>query len=681
MEHNSGQSGRHMHHEGHPVQPQGHHGRMIEDLRKRFFVSLILTFPVLLLSPMIRDFLGLNPLIGPRADPWALFFFSSIIFFYGGLPFLKGLKDELQRYQPGMMTLIGLAITVAYAYSAAVVFGLPGMVFFWELATLIDVMLLGHWLEMRSISRASGALEELVKLMPSRASLLKKDGSIEEIPVDDLKKEDRVIVRPGEKVPIDGRIVEGRTTVDESMVTGESRPAEKGIGDDVIGGVINGESAVTIEVTKTGKDTYLSQVIDMVRRAQESRSKAQVLSDRAAFWLTIISLSVGGITLAAWLALGQDFVFALARMVTVMVITCPHALGLAVPLVVAISTTLAARNGLLINDRSAFERARDIDTVVFDKTGTLTFGRFTVVNVITDEGWKPDNVLSLAAALESRSEHPIARAIVEKAQSGKLTLQAPKDFSIIPGRGARATIDGRKIMVVSPGYLKENGIEASRPLLEVASHEGRTTVYVIEEGMAIGALQLSDLVRPESREAIRDLKSMGIEVMMLTGDSHFVADVVAEQLGLDDYFAEILPDEKAKKIQDLEAKGLRVAMVGDGVNDAPALAASDLGIAIGAGTDVAIESGDIVLVRSDPRDVFGILTLSRATYKKMVENLFWATAYNIIAIPLAAGVLYPWGFVLPPAAGAVTMSASTIIVALNAQLLWRMKGKLSESPR
>ncbi|HQI00223.1 MAG TPA: heavy metal translocating P-type ATPase [Deltaproteobacteria bacterium] len=670
-----------MPHERQPAHPHDHHGRMIEDLRKRFFVSLILTFPVLLLSPTIRDFFGWGPLIGPRIDPFVLLFFSSIIFFHGGLPFLKGLRGELQQRQPGMMTLISLALSVAYAYSAAVVFGLPGMVFFWELATLIDVMLLGHWIEMRSISGASGALEELVKLMPSRANLIRKDGSIEEVPVDSLKKGDPVLVKPGEKVPIDGRITEGRTTMDESMITGESRPVEKGEGDSVIGGVINGESAVTIDVTKTGKDTYLSQVIDMVRRAQESRSRAQVLSDRAAFWLTIISLSVGSVTLITWLVLDKDFVFALARMVTVMVITCPHALGLAVPLVVAISTTLAARNGLLINDRSAFERARDIDAAVFDKTGTLTLGTFSVVNVITDEGWKPDSVLSLAAALESRSEHPIARAIVEKAQAGGLSLTSPKDFTIIPGRGAQATIDGRNIMVVSPGYLREKGIIADRPLMEAASEAGRTTVYVIEEGEVIGVIQLADTVRPESREAIHDLKSMGIEVMMLTGDSRFVAETVADDLGLDAYFAEVLPDQKAKKIKDLEGKGFRVAMVGDGVNDAPALAASDLGIAIGAGTDVAIESADIVLVRSDPRDVFEVLKLSRSTYRKMVQNLFWATAYNIVAIPLAAGVLYPWGFVLPPAAGAIAMTASTIIVAVNAQLLWRMRGKLRERVR
>lgn len=681
MEFNSEHSSQHRHHEGQALHLPDHHGRMIEEFRKRFFVSLILTIPILVLSPMIRAFFGLKPLIGPRFDSWSLFLFSSMVFFYGGLPFLKGLKDELQRLQPGMMTLIGLAVTVAYVYSAAVIFGLPGMVFFWELATLIDIMLLGHLLEMRSISRASGALEELVKLMPSQASLLEEDGSTQEVRVESLKRGDRVLVRPGEKIPIDGRIIEGRTTVDESMVTGESRPAEKSVGDSVIGGVVNGESAVIIEVTRTGTETYLSQVIGMVRRAQESRSKAQVLSDRAAFWLTVISLSVGSATLAVWLILGQDFVFALARMVTVMVITCPHALGLAVPLVVAISTTLAARNGLLINDRSAFERARDIDTVVFDKTGTLTLGRFTIVNVIADEGWKPDSVLSLAAALESRSEHPIARAIVEKANNRKLALAAPEDFRIIPGKGAVATIDGRTIMAVSPGYIKEKGVEASRSLLEAASHEGRTTIYMLQEGKAIGALQLSDMVRPESREAIHEIKSMGAEVMMLTGDSRFVADVVAEQLGLDDYFAEVLPDKKAEKIEDLERAGLHVAMVGDGVNDAPALAASALGIAIGAGTDVAIESADIVLVRSDPRDVSRILMLSRATYRKMLQNLFWATAYNIIAIPLAAGVLYPWGFVLPPAAGAVTMSASTIIVALNAQLLWRMRGRLRESTR
>ncbi len=676
--------GPHDHPEKHgQQQAQGHarahSARMIEDFRRRFLVSLVITFPVLALSPLIQDFLGMPPVIGARADLRALFVLSSVIYFYGGAPFVRGLVNELKDRQPAMMTLIGLAITVAYVYSTAVVFGLPGMVFYWELATLIDVMLLGHWLEMRSVTRASGALEELVKLMPIRAGRVRKDGGIEDVPVEDLREGDLVLVKPGEKVPIDGVVVEGRTTVDESMITGESRPAEKNEGDDVIGGVINGESAVTIKVTRTGENTYLSQVIDMVRRAQESKSRAQVLSDRAAFWLTIISLSVGGITLLTWLVLGREFVFALARMVTVMVITCPHALGLAVPLVVAVSTTLAARNGLLINDRSAFERAGDIDAIVFDKTGTLTHGRFAVVNVVPETGWSADDVLRTAASLESRSEHPIARAIVEMAVEKQLEISAPKDFSIIPGQGAKAEVEDNQVLAVSPGYLAENGLEPGPKLQDALSAEGRTTVYLLMDGQVAGAVELADTVRPESREAIHRLRRMGLKIMMLTGDAEAVARMVARDLELDEYFAEILPHQKEQQIRDIQGQGFRVAMVGDGVNDAPALVAADLGIAIGAGTDVAVESGDIVLVRSDPRDVYGILALARASYSKMIQNLFWATGYNVIAIPLAAGVLAPWGFVLPPAVGALVMSVSTIIVALNAQLLWRVKIQLPEA--
>lgn len=655
-----------------------HSARMIEDFRRRFLVSLVITFPVLALSPMIQGFLGISELIGDPADLWVLFVLSSVIYFFGGSPFLRGLVDELKDRQPAMMTLIGLAITVAYVYSTAVVFGLPGMVFYWELATLIDVMLLGHWLEMRSVTRASSALEELVKLMPSRAGRMRKDGGIEEVPMDDLREGDLVLVKPGEKVPIDGIVVEGRTTVDESMITGESRPAEKKEGDDVIGGVINGESAVVMKVTRTGENTYLSQVIDMVRRAQESKSRAQVLSDRAAFWLTVISLSVGSVTLVTWLALGSEFVFALARMVTVMVITCPHALGLAVPLVVAVSTTLAARNGLLINNRFAFERARDIDAIVFDKTGTLTLGRFAVVNIIPGNGWSTEEVLRIAASLESRSEHPIARAIVETAGERRLEISAPSGFSIIPGQGARGEVDGDQVLAVSPGYLKDNGLDPGPKIHDALSAEGRTTVFLIKDGRVIGAVELADTVRPESREAVHGLRLMGLKIMMLTGDAEPVARVVARDLELDEYYAEVLPHRKEQKIRDIQAKGLHVAMVGDGVNDAPALAASDLGIAIGAGTDVAVESGDIVLVRSDPRDVYGILKLARASYSKMLQNLFWATGYNVIAIPLAAGVLAPWGLVLPPAVGALVMSVSTIIVAINAQFLWRVKMQFPE---
>jgi P-type Cu2+ transporter len=655
---------------------QDHRSHMISAFRRRFWVCLVLTLPVLLLSPMIRHWAGLGPLIGPRADAWALFLLSSVIFFYGGSPFLSGLKDELRHRTPGMMTLVGLAITVAYGYSSAVVLGLPGEVFFMELATLIDVMLLGHWLEMRSVAGASGALEKLVQLMPSRAWLLRPDGSVEEVPVRNLKPGDRVLVRPGEKVPVDGRVAEGRTSVNESMVTGESRPGEKAPGDEVIGGVVNGEGAITVEVTRTGEDTYLSQVVSLVRKAQETRSQTQNLSDRAAYWLTLASIGVGSMSLAAWLALGHTFNFALSRMVTVMVITCPHALGLAVPLVVAVSTALSARNGLLIRDRTAFERAGLIDAVVFDKTGTLTSGVFSVAQVLPAGAWKPGEVLQAAASLENNSEHSIARAIVAKAREEGLTLLPVTDFRAIPGRGAQARSDGHDLRIVSPGYLQEKGIEVESSFLDRLSESGRTTAFVLRDNGIMGGIGLADTVKPESKGAVNVLRDMGIEVMMLTGDSRDVARSVARELGLGEYFAQVLPGEKAEKIAELKGSGKRVAMVGDGINDAPALMASDLGIAIGAGTDIAIESADIVLVRSDPEDVPRVISLAKATRSKMIQNLAWATGYNVIAIPLAAGVLYPLGFLLPPAAGALIMSLSTVIVAVNAELLNRV-GHLS----
>jgi P-type Cu2+ transporter len=644
---------------------------MIEAFSKRFRVSLVLTAPVLLLSPMIRHWAGLGLLIGPRADLWALLALSSVIFFYGGSPFLSGLKQELELKRPGMMTLVGLAISVAYGYSAAVVLGLPGDVFFMELATLIDVMLLGHWLEMRSVAGASGALEKLAELMPSRANLVHEDGSIEEVPVQNLHPGDRVLVKPGEKVPIDGHVVQGRTGVNESLVTGESRPKEKGPGDEVIGGVINGDSAITLAVSRTGEDTYLSQVISLVRKAQEARSWTQDLSDRAAYWLTLASIGVGSVSLVTWIALGHTFVFALSRMVTVMVITCPHALGLAVPLVVAVSTTLSARRGLLIRDRTAFERAGLIDIVVFDKTGTLTTGEFTVAEVIPRGGWKPGAILQTAASLENMSEHPIAGSIVRRAREEGLSLLPIRDFKAIPGRGAQAVSDGHTVGVVSPGYLQEQGIKVDTDFLELSSRPGMTVVFVLRDREVMGSIGLADKVRIESAEAVKELGRMGIEVMMLTGDSEEVARAVAGELGLSDYFSQILPGEKAEKIAELKSWGKKVTMVGDGINDAPALMSSDLGIAIGAGTDIAIESADIVLVRSDPRDVPRVISLAKATRAKMIQNLAWATGYNAVAIPLAAGVFYPMGFLLPPAAGALIMSISTIIVAVNAELLNR----------
>ncbi len=657
--HEHGEHGAHKDH-------GAHHAHMVAEFRRRFWVSLILTFPVLLLSPMIQRLLGFR-LQFPR-DQWVLWGLASAVFFYGGWPFLRGFREEMERRLPGMMTLIALAITVAYAYSTAVVFGLPGKVFFWELATLIDIMLLGHWIEMRSVLGASRALEELVRMMPAEAHRLEPDGSVRDVPVTELHPGDRVLVRPGEKIPVDGVVVEGQSSVNEAMLTGESRPVEKSPGDEVIGGAINGEGILVIETRRTGEDTYLAQVIELVKRAQETRSRTQDLANRAAFWLTLIAIGAGTVTLVVWLALGRDFAFALERTVTVMVITCPHALGLAVPLVVAVSTALSARSGLLIRDRSAFERAKDLQVVIFDKTGTLTEGRFGVSDVVALNG-PSETILQIAASLEHGSEHPIAAGIREFAEEKGLALLPVEDFRAIPGKGVEGRVNGRLYRVVSPGYLKAQGISWSSPEIRRLAEQGKTVVFVLEEKHLMGALALADRIRPESREAVARLKGMGLQVMMLTGDAEAVAQWVAQELGLDDYFAEVLPHEKAEKVQEVQSRGLVVAMVGDGVNDAPALVQADVGIAIGAGTDVAVESADIVLVRNDPRDVAAILGLSRATYRKMQENLAWATGYNVVAIPLAAGVLYPLGILLSPAVGALLMSLSTVIVAINARRL------------
>ena len=666
------------HHVHHPTPPRGSpgqdhsaHAHMVDDFRRRFWVSLGLTVPVLVTSEMLQHIFGLRAELAFRGDQYVEFVFASAVYFYGGWPFLTGLVDELRKRLPGMMTLVALAITVAYVYSALVVFGLPGSVFFWETATLIDIMLLGHWIEMRSVLGASRALEQLVRLLPAEAHRLRADGSIEEVPLDALQAGDRVLVKPGEKIPTDGLVVAGRTSVNQAMLTGESQPVERGEGDEVIGGAVNGEGAITIEVRRTGADSYLSQVIELVHKAQETRSRTQDLANRAAMWLTLIAIGGGTVTLVAWLGAGREFSFALERMVTVMVITCPHALGLAVPLVVAVSTALSARNGLLIRDRSAFERARELDAVVFDKTGTLTEGRFGVTDIVPLAGRTEDDVLRLAAALESRSEHPIAIGIVRAATDRGVHYPGPDGFAAIPGKGAQGTVDGAAVKVVSPGFLKEQGLTVGDARVTRLAEQGKTVVYVLADGQLIGAIALADIIRPESREALDRLKAMHITPIMLTGDSAAVARWVAGELGLDDYFAEVLPDQKAAKIEEVKRRGLTVAMVGDGVNDAPALAAADVGIAIGAGTDVAIESADIVLVRSDPRDVAAIVGLARATYRKMVQNLWWATGYNTVAIPLAAGVLARAGILLSPALGAVLMSVSTVVVALNAQLLGR----------
>jgi Cu2+-exporting ATPase len=640
---------------------------MVADFRRRFWISLALTIPILLLSPMIRQFAGLDETIRFTGDRYLLWGLSTAIFFYGGWPFLKGIYEELSRRNPGMMTLIAVATTTAYVYSSAVVFGLAGKIFFWELATLIDVMLAGHWIEMRSVMGASRALEELARLMPSEAHRLTPSGDIDDVPIESLRSGDRVLVRPGEKVPADGTVVDGHSSVNESMLTGESIPVEKRSGDELIGGAINGEGALTVEVQKTGAESYLSQVINLVRKARESRSKTQDLANRAARLLTFVALGGGAVTMIVWaVVLDAGFTYALTRAVTVMVIACPHALGLAVPLVVAVSTAQSAQSGLLIRNRTAFEAARNLQAMIFDKTGTLTEGRFGVTDtLVLDDRLSEDELLRLAAAVETRSEHPIAQGIARAVER----IDEADDFRSIPGKGAQGTVNGRSVKVVSPGFLEENGLHVEDDRHTELSEQGKTVVFVVVDGEVAGAIALADVIRPESRDAIATLRSMGIQAMMLTGDNRKVAAWVSREIGLDDYFAEVLPEQKSRKVQEVQARGMTVAMTGDGVNDAPALAQADVGIAIGAGTDVAVETADSVLVRSDPRDAAAILRLSRATYRKMVQNLWWAAGYNIVALPLAAGVLAPLGITLGPAAGAALMSLSTVIVAINARFL------------
>ncbi|HLQ87014.1 MAG TPA: heavy metal translocating P-type ATPase [Enterococcus sp.] len=661
----------HEHHNHHHGTHGGHghhdHGDMVEDFKKRFYISLILTIPILALSPMIQEFIGVDwRFIG---DMYILFGLSSIVFFYGGWPFLTGAISELKEKNPGMMMLIALAITIAYGYSTVVVFGWEGHQLFWELATLVDIMLLGHWIEMRSVMGASNALEKLVKLMPNEAHRLDDNGQIVDVPLSDLKNNDRVLVKPGEKVPVDGTIIDGKSAVDESMLTGESIPVEKNKGDEVIGGSVNKEGSLTIQVEKTGEESYLSQVITMVKEAQESKSRTQDLTNRAAKWLFYIALVAGFATLFIWLLLGYSFDVAIERMVTVMIIACPHALGLASPLVVAVSTAISARKGLLIRNRANFENARNLNAVVFDKTGTLTKGEFGVTNIIPNEGYSEEEIIRLAASIEQNSEHPIATGIVKTTEEKGISLGKVTDFESITGKGIQGKVDGKKVNVVSPGYVNSNNLKYDQQLFNEMSEEGKTVVFVLLEDELIGMIALADMVRDTAKEAITTLKEKGVHPIMLTGDNEKVANWVAKQLGIEEVYAEVLPDDKANQVKEIQAKGWKVAMTGDGVNDAPALATADLGIAIGAGTDVAMETADVVLVRSNPNDVVTLMDLSRKTYRKMVQNLWWASGYNILAIPLAAGVLAPIGIILSPAVGAVLMSLSTIIVAINARLL------------
>ncbi len=658
-QHTTSVSPEHQHHGG---GGHAHHAGMIDEFKKRFYVVLVLTVPIMALSPMIQHWLTVDWEF--PGSGYLLLGLSTVVFFYGGWPFLKGLVDEVKSRSLGMMTLVAVAITVAYVYSVAIVLGLQGMDFFWELATLILIMLLGHWIEMKSIMSASRELELLVQLMPSDAHLVHGD-HVMDVKTDTLKAGDVILVKPGEKIAADGEIVEGRSFLNESMLTGESKPVEKDINDKVIAGSINGEGSLKVKVTHGMKDSYLSQVIKLVQDAQDAKSKTQLLADQAARWLTIIALVSGAVTFVVWLAIGKDLAFAMERMVTVIVICCPHALGLAVPLVVARSTAISAQSGLLIKDRTAFENSRKITTLVFDKTGTLTKGEFNVVRYdAVDTRFTKDEILSLTAALEQNSEHPIATGIMRKAREQNAQLPAMKDFKAITGKGIQAIINGKDVKVVSPGFLKENNLTA-----DVTSSKAETTVFVVVDNNVAGYVSLADELRPESSEAIRVLHTEHIKTLLLTGDNKEVAKTVSDSLGMDGFIAGVLPHQKLEKIKELQSKGEFVAMTGDGVNDAPALAQADVGIAVGSGSDIAAETSDIVLVNSNPRDVASLILFGKATYRKMIQNLAWATGYNVVALPLAAGVLYNSGITLSPAAGAVLMSVSTIVVALNAQLL------------
>ncbi len=653
-----------------------HAGHSVAMFRDKFWISLLLTIPTLIWGHMLQRAFDYSPPAVPGAR-WIPAIFGTAVFLYGGLPFLHGAIRELRDRLPGMMTLIALAISVAFAFSAAVTLGYPGMPLWEELATLVTIMLLGHWIEMRSITQAQGALAELAKLLPDSAARIRRDGGserIEDVPVTMLQEGDLILGRPGARIPADGVVREGHSSVNESMITGESRPVEKNPGDRVIAGTVNEAGSLRVEVTGTGEKTTLAGIMRLVDQAQQSRSRAQALADRAAFWLTIVALAAGTITFLVWIAAGAETSFAVERLVTVLVIACPHALGLAVPLVIAISTTLGARSGLLVRDRRGLEEARLLNTVVFDKTGTLTLGEHRVVEIRAAAGTDEADALDLAAALEQDAEHPVAQAIVTSARERGLPVPRATDFKAIPGYGVQATVSGRQLSAGGPNLLTRLGIRLdhdSAAFTDAAARRGQGVVYLTEGTRVLAGFALADAIRPESADAIRRLHELGLEVAMLTGDAQVVADTVARQLGIDRVFAQVLPDGKAAKVEELQRQGKRVAMVGDGVNDAPALVTANVGIAIGAGTDVAVEAGDVVLMRSDPRDVPRIVSLSRASYRKMVQNLWWAAGYNIVAIPLAAGVLAGQGILLSPAVGAILMSLSTVIVAINAQLLRR----------
>ncbi len=640
------------------------HSGMIANFRKRFYAVLVLTIPIMLLSQMIQHWLNIH--ISFPGSKYVLLALSSFVFFYGGWPFLKGLVDEAKAKNPGMMFLIGFAITVAYAYSVAIVFGLQGMDFFWELATLILIMLLGHWIEMKSVAGASRELELLVQLMPSEAHKVNGEMMVD-VKTDTLKEGDSILIKPGDKVAADGIIDDGETYLNESMLTGESKPVQKIKGEKVIAGSINGNGAIKVIVSHGAKDSYLSQVIKLVQDAQNSKSNTQLLADKAAKWLTIIAIVAGISTFLYWYLTGQSLAFAMERMVTVIVICCPHALGLAVPLVVAKSTALAAKSGLLIKNRTAFENARKISTIVFDKTGTLTVGKFEVSKVVSlQKDLSENEIIRLASALEQKSEHPIATGILQKVKDLSITIPLNENFNAITGKGVEATVEGKRIFVVSPGYLKENNIAIPEGF---TANDTETIVFLIVNNVLTGYIALSDEIRPESAEAIKTLKQNNIRSILLTGDNSKVAASVSSTLGMDSFIADVLPHQKLEKIKDLQSKGEFVAMTGDGVNDAPALAQADVGIAVGSGSDIAAETAGIVLVNSNPKDIVNLILFGKATYRKMIQNLIWATGYNIVALPLAAGILYKQGILLSPAAGAALMTVSTVVVAINASML------------
>ena len=643
--------------------------------RDRFWISAMLTVPAVIWSGHIEMLLHYRAPAVPGAN-WIPAVFGTLVFLYGGRAFLQGAWRELRARLPGMMTLISLAITVAFVFSWIVELKLiRADALWWELATLVTIMLLGHWIEMRSIQRAEGALQELAQLLPATATRITA-GHEEVVAIGELRTGEIVLVRPGASVPVDGVVRKGESAVNESLITGESRPVQKREGDQVIAGTINGEGSLRVDVTGTGEDTKLSKIMRLVAKAQQSKSRAQHLADRAAQMLTGVAIAAALLTMVVWQLLGAPVDFSIVRVVTVLVIACPHALGLAVPLVVAISTTLGARAGLLVRDRRGLEEARLVDTVIFDKTGTLTLGEFRVVDVAVVDGTSAEDALRVAAAIESESEHPIARGIVKTAAERRLQVPAAHGFRALPGKGVAATVEGVEYRLGGPALLKAEDGRVPPALAEkadAAARRAQSAIYLLRDGAALAVFAVADAIRPESREAIDALHRRGVEVAMLTGDARAVAEAVATDLGIDTVFAEVLPEDKQSKVTELQKRGRKVAMVGDGVNDAPALATADIGIAIGAGTDVAVEAGHIVLVRSDPRDVPRIMTLSRATYRKMVQNLWWAAGYNVIAIPLAAGVLAGRGILLSPAVGAVLMSASTVIVAVNAQLLKRVR--------